>query len=275
MAATRRFKTCTAPVASLLLRWLPRLLCAVLGAYTLVARPWLLRWGARPDEASTSLPGDDFVPDATYVTTRAITVQAPAEAIWPWLVQLGQGRAGFYTYDRLEQVVGAAIRSADHIVPELQQLAVGDTVNLSPVGGPKVALLDPGHALVLFETMDLRSGQSIPSLPPTRWAMDWSWLFMLRPMSNGATRLLIRTRGNYRPHRLLAPAMAILLEPVHFVMERGMLLGIKRRAEHTRVAARAADSSALRNQMASNRLTVGIAMPQSGPAMRRNPRSTK
>jgi hypothetical protein len=208
-----------------------------MGGYALVARPWQLRWGATAEEASTTLPGDHLVPDAAYVTTRAITVRAPAVAIWPWLVQLGQGRAGFYTYDRLEQIVGAAIRSADHIVPELQRLTVGDTVNLSPVGGPKVALLDPGHALVLFETMDLRTGQSIPSMPPTRWAMDWSWLFMLRPMSDGATRLLIRTRGNYRPHGLLAPAMALLLEPVHFVMERGMLLGIKRRAEHAGVAA--------------------------------------
>jgi len=190
-----------------------------------------LHWGATVEEASTPLPGDDLVPEPAYVTTRTITVQAPAEAVWPWLVQLGQGRGGFYTYDRLEQMVGAGIRSADHIVPELQQLAIGDTVPLSPVGGPKVALLDPGRALVLSETMDLRTGRSIPPVPPTGWAMDWSWSFTLRPMFDGATRLLVRTRADYRPHGFLAPAMALLLEPTHFVMERGMLLGIKRRAE--------------------------------------------
>ena len=206
------------------------------GAYALVGRPWQLHWGATAEEASTRLPGDELVPDATYVTTRGITVQAPAEAVWPWLVQMGQGRGGLYTYDRLEQIAGLAIRSADHIVPELQQLAVGDTVNLAAVGGPKVALLDPGRALVLYETMDLRTGLPIPSVPPTQWAMDWTWAFTLRPSRDGATRLVIRTRGAYRPHGLLAPVMVLLLEPVHFVMERGMLLGIKRRAEHAGAA---------------------------------------
>jgi hypothetical protein len=179
------------------------------------------------------LPGDDLVPEPAYVTTRAITVQAPAEAVWPWLVQLGQGRGGFYTYDRLEQMVGAGIRSADRIVPELQQLAIGDTVRLSPEGGPKVALLDAGRALVLYDTMDLRTSRSIPHHPPTPWAMDWTWSFTLRPMVDSATRLLVRTRADYRPQGLLAPPMALLLEPTHFVMERGMLLGIKRRAERT------------------------------------------
>jgi hypothetical protein len=218
-------------------RWLPRFLLGAMGVYAVVGRPWQLQWGATAEEASTPLPGDELVPNATYVTTRAATVEAPAEAVWPWLVQMGQGRAGFYTYDRLEQMVGAAIRSADHIVPELQQLAVGETVNLSSVGGPKVAIVDRGRSLVLFETMDLRTGQSIPSVPPAPWAMDWTWAFTLRPTRDGATRLLIRTRGDYRPHGLLAPVMVLLLEPVHFVMERGMLLGIKRRVEHTHVAA--------------------------------------
>src|SRR6266700_897889 len=136
--------------------WLPRLAPVVILLYALVARPWQLRWGATAEEASTPLRGDDLVPDASYVTTRAITVRAPAGAIWPWLVQLGQGRAGFYTYDQLEQIVGAAIRSAERIVPELRQPALGD-VRLSPVGGPTVAVLDPGRALVLYETMDLRT----------------------------------------------------------------------------------------------------------------------
>jgi len=131
-----------------------------------------LHWGATVEEASTPLPGDDLVPEPAYVTTRTITVQAPAEAVWPWLVQLGQGRGGFYTYDRLEQMVGAGIRSADHIVPELQQLAIGDTVPLSPVGGPKVALLDPGRALVLSETMDLL--RSLRALRAGQWSGSWS-----------------------------------------------------------------------------------------------------
>lgn len=219
--------------------WLSRLAPWVIGGllYALLARPWQLRWGATVAEARTPLPGEELVPNASYMTTRAVTVHAPVEAVWPWLVQMGHGRAGFYTYDRLEQLVGDAIRSADHIVPELQQLAVGDTIRLSPVGGPKVALLDPGRTLVLFETMDLRTGQSIPPVPPTWWAIDWTWSFTLRPTSDGATRLLVRTRASYRPRALLAPAKALLLEPTHLLMERGMLLGIKGRAEHASIAA--------------------------------------
>jgi uncharacterized protein YndB with AHSA1/START domain len=213
--------------------WLPGLsLLAGAGlTYGLVIRPWQLRWGATPEEARTLLPGDDLVVRARYVTTRAVTINAPVEAVWPWLVQLGQGRGGFYTYDRLEQLVGAAIRSADRIVPELQQLAAGDTVRLSPVGGPKVAMLEPARALVLYDTMDPRTSRSIPPGTHTSLAMDWSWSFTLRPAHDGATRLLVRTRADFRPGALLGPAVPILLEPVHFVMERGMLLGIKRRAE--------------------------------------------
>jgi hypothetical protein len=227
-------------------RWLPRLALGALAglAYAVVVRPWASHWGATVEEASSPLPGDELVPKPAYATTRAVEVRAPAEAVWPWLVQLGQGRGGFYTYDRLEQVVGAAIRSADHIVPEFQQLAVGDTVPLSPVGGPKVALLDTGRALVLSETMDLRTGRSIPPRPLTAWAMDWTWSFTLRPMLDGATRLVVRTRADYRPHGMLAPAMALLLQPTHFVMERGMLLGIKRRAERVGLTAIAAGASA-------------------------------
>jgi hypothetical protein len=196
-----------------------------MGASALVARPWQLRWGATAEETRTTLPGDDLVPDAAYVITRAIAMQALAGAIWPWLVQPGQGRAGFSTYERLGQIVGAAIRSAARIVPKLRQIDGGRYWQSLAVGGPKVALLDPDRALVLYETMDLRTGQSIPSVPPTEWAMDWTWAFTLRLAGDGATQLLIRTRGNYRPHGLLAPAMALLLEPLHFVMERGHAAG--------------------------------------------------
>jgi hypothetical protein len=219
--------------------WLFRTILGAISAltyYTLAVRPWLLRWGATAEEASTPLPGDDLVPSAAYTTTRAVTIRASAESIWPWLVQLGQARGGFYTYDRLEQIAGAAIRSADRVVPEFQQLAVGDTVLLSPVGGPKVAVLEPGCALVLSQTMDLRTARSIPPVPATRWAMDWTWTFALRPLPDGTTRLLVRTRADYRPHAVLTPGVRLLLEPIHFVMERGMLLGIKRRAEHAATA---------------------------------------
>jgi hypothetical protein len=117
--------------------WLFRLILgaiSVLTYYTLAVRPWLLRWGATAEEASTLLPGDDLVPEARYATTRALTVRASAESIWPWLVQLGQGRAGFYTYDRLEQIVGAAIRSADRVAARGDQTRRHDSSDPESAG---------------------------------------------------------------------------------------------------------------------------------------------
>jgi hypothetical protein len=175
--------------------------------------------------------GDDLVRDAEYVTTRAITIQAPTEIVWPWLAPMGQGRGGFYTYDRLEQLGAAAIQSADRVMPEFQDLSIGDVVRLSPVGGPRVAHIQPGRILVLHDIMDPRTGRSISAEAPAGAAIHWSWSFSLTAAGDGATRLLVRTRLASTPKLLTLPARMVLLEPAHFVMERGMLLGIKRRAE--------------------------------------------
>ena len=144
---------------------------------------------------------------------------------------MGQGRAGFYTYDRLEQMVGAAIRSTDLIVPELQQLAVGDTIPLSPVGGPIRRATGPGpRAGVVRDDGPAHWPIDTFSTPhPVGDGLDLVVHTAANPA--GATRLLVRTRAAYRPRALLGLALPVLLEPAHFVMERGMLLGIKRRAE--------------------------------------------
>lgn len=204
---------------------------ALAATYLLALRPRMITWGATDDEVRMPLPGDDLVPGAWYQTTRAVTIQVPPEAVWPWLVQMGQGRGGFYTYEWLEQAAGTAIRTVDDIIPELQNLAIGDVVLLSPAGGPKVARLEPRRALVLHDTMDVRTGRSIPPGTPKQFAADWTWTYLLQPMGDGATRLLVRTRADFRPRAPLAAAVALLLAPAHFIMERGMLLGIKRRAE--------------------------------------------
>ena len=210
--------------------------------YALVVRPWQLHWGATAEEAIVPMAGDDLVEQPDYITTRAITINAAPEAIWPWIVQMGQGRGGFYTYDRLEQFGGADIRSADRIHPELQSLTVGDIVRLSPVGGPRVALLDPTRLLVLHDTMDLRTGRSVSTDAPATFAMHWTWTYALRAVDTGDTRLLVRTRATFTRRLLCMPASILLLEPVHFIMERGMLLGIKVRAErHQHSSALAAD----------------------------------
>ena len=116
-------------------------------AYSFVVLPRLRRWGATPDEASRALPGDDLIPDPLYATTRAITVQAPAEAVFPWLVQLGQNRGGFYTYDALENLFRLDIHSADRIHPEWQDLEPGsDYVSLDPEHTMKLTIVAAGPA---------------------------------------------------------------------------------------------------------------------------------
>jgi len=222
-------------------RGLARLLVPLLivTGYGLLARPRLLCWGATRAEAAGALPGDELVPKAGYRTTRAVTIAAPPDAVWPWLVQLGQGRAGFYTYDRLERLAGAAIHNVDHVVPELQQLAVGDVVPLSPVGGPTVARFEPNRLLVLHDRMDVRTARSLPISSSQPYTVHWTWAFVLRPVGDSATRLLLRLRASFVPRRRLAPLIPTLFEPAVFIMERGMLRGIRARATRAAVASAA------------------------------------
>ena len=209
---------------------------AGLAAYVLVIRPWHLRWGAGESEARGPQPGDEVVSRPRFETTRAVTIRASAGEIWPWLVQMGQGRGGFYSYDWLENLMGLDIHSADRILPEFQDLEVGDILPNGPATpdeGVVVAGLEPERALVLHGT--LIPGQPMKDYPirydeaTSRW-MDWTWAFLLDPLAERATRLIARLRIDYRG---LVPAMAIhlLMEPSQFVMERKMLLGIKKRVE--------------------------------------------
>jgi len=195
-------------------------------------RPRTLAWGATCDEVVRSLPGDDLVANPLYVTTRAISVKAPAAAVWPWLVQLGQNRGGFYTYDVLENLMGLDIHSAAAIRPEWQDLHAGeDYVTLDPDEYMKmtIAVLEPERAFVI------RSGA--PGEPPQapgsffKGEIEWSWAFVLDPVDERTTRLLIRCRAAWADTLAARLAKPVLLEPVHFVMEERMLRGIRDRAE--------------------------------------------
>ena len=111
------------------------------------------QWGATPSEANAVLPGDEIIDDPSMITTRAITIDAPPEAVWPWLVQMGQGRGGFYSYERIERLVGLDIRNADQIVPGWQRLEIGDQIRMAPPkAGPDagftVAAIDPYRSIV-------------------------------------------------------------------------------------------------------------------------------
>ena len=188
--------------------------------YWFALRPWHIRWGATDDEVARDLPGDQIVPRPRNRSTRAITIRAPAEAVWPWLAQLGQGRGGLYSYDWLENLTGCDIHSADRIIPELQGLRAGDTVRLGPQGYPAypVAAVDPGRALALGDAGDLERGPH-------------SWVFVLEPIDAQTTRLIVRSRGDYPPTLANFIIWRAITEPLHFIMERKMLLGMKRRAE--------------------------------------------
>ena len=119
-------------------------------AYPLFLRRRCLTWGARAEEAAMKLPGDELLPDAGLVTSRAITIDAPPDAIWPWLVQMGSGRGGAYTYDWIENLLGLNMHSADEILPEFQDLKAGDQLPMGP-GRPvmRVEVLDPERTLAI------------------------------------------------------------------------------------------------------------------------------
>ncbi len=183
-------------------------------------RTWSLQWGTTESELDAELPGDDLLPIADHQSTRAISIRAAADQVWPWLVQLGKGRGGFYSYDFLENLAGLDIRSADRIEPHLQTLAVGDLVALAEGFELEVAMLEPGRTLVLRSPL----GSTGTAGPPFRF----TWSFTLLPGAVG-TRLVVRERYQY-----LAKTAALVVEPaslVSFLMSQQMLRGIRERAE--------------------------------------------
>jgi hypothetical protein len=182
---------------------------AALALYVLKGRPWLLHWGATADELRRTLPGDELVPDPGTESTRAVTIGAPPDEIWPWLAQTGQDRGGFYSYEWLENLAGCRLTNADRIHDEWQQRDVGDTVLLHPASGLKLARFEPGRVLALE---------------------GWG-AFVVEPLDGNRTRLIARGRGK---RGLASVAYTTLLEIPHFIMERKMLLGIKARAERDR-----------------------------------------
>ncbi|WP_222612652.1 SRPBCC family protein [Arthrobacter sp. PM3] len=222
------------PASSRMRGPLAALAAAAAGAvYVLAVRPRILRWGASTQEAAGPLPGDEMVTAPRMQSTRAVTIAAPVADVWPWLVQLGAGRGGLYSYDWLENAAGLDIHSADRIIPELQQLRVGDVVPLTPDVGLAVRVLQPGEVLAMGGTIDARAGGMAPDgVISTGPRVEVGWTFVLRPAGAHATRLVSRTRYDYSP---LAAGLVLrpLLEPVQFVMERRMLLGIRARAERS------------------------------------------
>lgn len=192
-------------------------------------RPWRTRWGATEKEVYDTLPGDSIIAKPKWQYTQAITVGVPVERIWPWLVQIGQGRGGFYSYQALENLVGCNIHNADSIIPEFQHLAAGDNVLLHPKIPYPVALVEPGRAIVLH--YDTRKG--LTPIPGTK-VVDYfesTWLFFLDTMDSNSSRMISRFRIDYNPSKRNNLTYGYFVEPVSSTMQQQMLRGIKKRAE--------------------------------------------
>jgi hypothetical protein len=193
-------------------------------AYAFAVRPWHLRRGSTKDEVQRSLPGDDLVPNPSFVWNQAITIHAPAAEVWPWLVQIGNQRAGWYSWDgihRLLRVAGSVDDprgSANRIIPELQNLEVGDVIRMMPedtgMPGYTVVSIEPQQALVTH--IDDENGAS--------------WVWVLDPIDADTTRLIVRFRQKWEPG-LMGLAFWIGDELGSLVMQPKTLSGIKQRAE--------------------------------------------
>ncbi|MDH3681227.1 MAG: alpha/beta hydrolase [Acidimicrobiia bacterium] len=190
-------------------------------------RPQRTQWGAHSDEPDPSLAGEDLIADPNWSYTHAIEIDATPEEVWPWVAQPGQGRGGFYSFERLENLFGCRITNTDHILPEHQDIAVGDEIRLHPAAPPMhVAHVDRPRTLVLR------------GAPHDQGDPDNIWAFHLRETDAGTCRLIERGKSRHgtsvRDRLFFSP---LLIEPISFVMSCEMLLGIKHRAERHRTQA--------------------------------------
>lgn len=176
-------------------------------------RPWHLRWGSTREEVARRMPGDEVVRAPTFSATRAVTVEGRPEAIWPWIVQIGFGRAGWYSYDLLDNL---GHHSSKRIIPELQQMEVGDLIPVGPVenAGMRIKAFEPNHWVLWSEPNQLTT-----------------WVWSLEPIPGGDTRLITRVRSRSSWHHPATAIWLLLVEVADFPMMRKCLLGIKRRAE--------------------------------------------
>jgi hypothetical protein len=186
----------------------------LIGAYVLLIRPWHLTWGATDEEVRRPMLGDEIHASPSFNATRAVTIEAGPEHIWPWLVQMGYRRAGFYSYDRIDN---DGVPSADHIISGYQNLKLGDRIPMAPNAYAEVLEMDPHHSMLWVFRGD---GQ---------WE-DATWAWGLYQDDTHRTRLVSRLRVTYKWARPSIVPM-LVTDVVELAMMRECLLGVKRRAE--------------------------------------------
>lgn len=202
----------------------------VIATYVIVVGPWQRRWGASELEVRRSMPGDDLLWPGAPSTTRAITVDAPPEAVFPWLLQIGFGRGGWYSYDWIDN---DGKPSMDRIDPALQRLAVGDRIEMLPGMGPVVREIVPNHHIVGGGEKD-------------------SWRLLVEPTPDGRTRLISRWRQDW-PRSAGTYVWIALSDPGAFLMEQKMLRRIRELAERMAVHGEPADLGAHRGDRVRQR----------------------
>ena len=206
---------------------------ALAGAYALVVRPRMLRCGATEEEVRAEYPGADLMPGGKRGATMAVTIDAPPSAVWPWLVQMGCDRAGWYSWDRLDN---AGVPSTERINPEWQDVSAGDRMLSTPSGVTwfEVAAIEQESFLALRAPIDLHGGRPFDTngVRP-RLYNDSVWCFQLNELPGGRTRLVVSGYAAQRPRTLLAIVDFLLWEPAHWIMQRRQFVNLKRRAERT------------------------------------------
>jgi hypothetical protein len=204
-------------------------------SYAWWLRPRLLTWGATPDETTRAFPGDELVPNADHGTTMATTLPAPPERVWPWLVQMGLGRGGWYGWDWLDN---HGVPSADRIVAQWQHLEQGQRLDSMPNGRNwmTVAALEANRTLVLQSNYQWPSGRTFAmGSGPLPWAYtDAIWSFHLRPIPGGRTRLVARTRARGRPRPVTWLFDLLVDEPLHFSMQTRQFHNLRARVGRQR-----------------------------------------
>jgi hypothetical protein len=203
------------------------------GVYECWVRPRLNGWGATEDEVAGPFPGADLVLEGKRSSTMAVTIAASPEQVWPWLVQMGWERGGWYSWDRLDN---AGRQSASEVHPEWQDVAVGDQLSLWAMGrrmdAYRVGVLEPNRFLGLYGCTDLLGRWLDPKEPRPAFYMEGIWGFLLKPLPGGRTRLVISGYQTYRPRWIERFIADWLVLPTTWIMQARMLAVLRRNIEN-------------------------------------------
>lgn len=202
----------------------------LIGGYVFGVRPRMLRWGATDDEVRRPYPGADLIPGGERGATMAVTINARPSSLWPWLVQMGCDRAGWYSWDRLDN---GGVPSAERIHPQWQQIAERDRLISRPNGSTwfEIAALEPERFLALRASFDLLGRPFDPAGPRPRHYTDSLWCFLLNELPGPRTRLVVSGYAAARPKVLQAVLNFVFWEPAHWVMQTRQFANLQRRAE--------------------------------------------